>query len=64
MHRRPGKSNLQVSPLCLGTMMFGEQTGRDEAPIDSLVRPGHPSTAGYTDPAYPLGARVRGPISQ
>jgi aryl-alcohol dehydrogenase-like predicted oxidoreductase len=31
----------------------------DEALIDSLVRPGHPSTPGYTDPAYPLEPRVR-----
>ncbi|MBC7727162.1 MAG: aldo/keto reductase [Microbacteriaceae bacterium] len=25
----------------------------DEALVDSLVRPGHPSTPGYNDPAYP-----------
>ena len=31
----------------------------DEALVDSLVRPGHPSTPGYTDPAYPLEERVR-----
>jgi aryl-alcohol dehydrogenase-like predicted oxidoreductase len=29
----------------------------DEALVDSLVAPGHPSTPGYTDPAYPLEAR-------
>ena len=29
-------------------------TPEDEALVDSLVRPGHPSTAGFTDPAYPL----------
>ncbi len=29
----------------------------DEALVDSLVAPGHPSTAGFTDPAYPLEAR-------
>ena len=29
----------------------------DEALVDSLVPPGHPSTPGYTDPAYPLAAR-------
>ena len=29
----------------------------DEALVDSLVRPGHPSTPGYNDPAYPLEAR-------
>ena len=29
----------------------------DAALVDSLVRPGHPSTPGYNDPAYPLEAR-------
>jgi aryl-alcohol dehydrogenase-like predicted oxidoreductase len=29
----------------------------DEALVDSLVRPGHPSTPGYSDPAYPLNGR-------
>ncbi len=32
-------------------------TAEDEALVDSLVRPGHPSTPGYTDPAYPLNGR-------
>lgn len=35
-------------------------TPEDEALVDSLVRPGHPSTPGYTDPAYPLNGRVLG----
>ncbi len=30
-YRRLGRSNLLVSELCLGTMMFGDQTGEDEA---------------------------------
>ena len=30
----------------------------DEALVDSLVRPGHPSTPGYNDPAYPMRGRV------
>lgn len=30
----------------------------DEALVDSLVPPGHPSTPGYTDPAYPLNGRL------
>jgi len=34
----------------------------DEALVDSLVRPGHPSTPGYSDPAYPLNARTRGEV--
>jgi len=29
----------------------------DEALVDSLVRPGHPSTPGYNDPNYPLTGR-------
>ena len=30
-YRNLGKSPLKVSNLCLGTMMFGDQTGREEA---------------------------------
>ena len=30
-YRRLGSSNLKVSALCLGTMMFGKQTPMDEA---------------------------------
>jgi aryl-alcohol dehydrogenase (NADP+) len=30
----------------------------DEALVDSLVKPGHPSTPGYNDPAYPFYGRV------
>lgn len=33
-------------------------TAEDEALIDSLVPPGHPSTPGYSDPAYPIAGRV------
>ncbi len=33
-------------------------TPEDEALVDGLVVPGHPSTPGYTDPAYPLEGRV------
>jgi len=32
----------------------------DEALVDSLVAPGHPSTPGFTDPAYPLVGRLVG----
>ena len=35
-------------------------TMEDEALVDSLVKPGHSSTHGYTDPMYPLNGRVRG----
>ena len=34
-----------------------EITPEDEAFVDSLVSPGHPSTPGYNDPAYPWGKR-------
>ena len=34
-------------------------TVEDEALVDSLVKPGHPSTPGYTDPAYPINGRVQ-----
>ena len=32
-------------------------TAEDEALVDSFVAPGHPSTPGFTDPAYPLNPR-------
>ena len=35
-----------------------EVTREDEALVDSFVRPGHPSTPGYNDPAYPLEPRT------
>jgi len=35
--------------------VFGAE---DEALIDGMVSPGHPSTPGYNDPAYPLEGRV------
>ena len=33
-------------------------TPEDEALVDSLVAPGHPSTPGYSDPSYPLNRRT------
>jgi aryl-alcohol dehydrogenase-like predicted oxidoreductase len=33
-------------------------TAEDEALVDSLVPPGHPSTPGFTDPQYPVTGRV------
>lgn len=68
--RNLGHSGLRVSPICLGTMMFGyrsdEATARrivDRARdagiyfIDTLVPIGHPSTPGYSDPSYPITGR-------
>lgn len=34
-------------------------TAEDEDVVDALVAPGHASTPGYTDPAYPLEGRPR-----
>jgi aryl-alcohol dehydrogenase (NADP+) len=36
-------------------------TAEDEALVDRLVAPGHPSTPGYNDPAYPLEGRAPRP---
>jgi aryl-alcohol dehydrogenase-like predicted oxidoreductase len=33
-------------------------TAEDEALFDRLVPPGHPSTPGYTDPAFPVTGRI------
>ena len=33
-------------------------TAEDEALVDSLVKPGHPSTPGYNDPQYPFYGRL------
>ena len=38
-------------------------SAEDEALVDSLVRPGHPSTPGYSDPAYPIHGRKTKPIT-
>lgn len=55
-YRRLGKSNLQVSALCLGTMMFGDQTGRDEA--SAIVADAHARGVNFIDTAdvYTKGA--------
>lgn len=37
--------------------LTAQLTPEDEAFVDSLVPPGHASTAGYTDPAYPIEGR-------
>jgi aryl-alcohol dehydrogenase-like predicted oxidoreductase len=57
MQYRPlGRSNLQVSVLCLGTMMFGDQTNIDEA--RSIVDDAHERGVNYIDTAdvYTKGA--------
>ena len=48
-YRQLGKSNLQVSALCLGTMMFGDQTGREEA--QAIVADAASNGVNYIDTA-------------
>jgi aryl-alcohol dehydrogenase-like predicted oxidoreductase len=61
-------ANSAVSAVIAGPRTFEQWTGylgaldvtidaADEALVDALVAPGHPSTPGYTDPAYPLAGR-------
>ncbi|MBD3759283.1 aldo/keto reductase [Rhizorhabdus sp.] len=40
-----------------GRALTVELTSEDEAFVDSLVSPGHGSTAGFTDPSYPVEGR-------
>jgi aryl-alcohol dehydrogenase-like predicted oxidoreductase len=40
------------------TAMRARLGPEEEAFVDALVRPGHASTPGYTDPAYPVEGRV------
>lgn len=57
MHYRPlGNSNLQVSALCLGTMMFGDQTAAPEA--TAIVADAHAHGVNFIDTAdvYTKGA--------
>ncbi len=55
-YRQLGSSNLKVSALCLGTMMFGDQTARDEA--GAIVADAAASGVNYIDTAdvYTKGA--------
>jgi aryl-alcohol dehydrogenase-like predicted oxidoreductase len=62
-------SNRIVTSLIAGPRTFEQWTDyltalgktldvEDEALVDSLVTPGHPSTPGYNDPAYPFYGRI------
>ena len=55
-YRKLGKSNLKVSTLCLGTMMFGDQTDHDEA--ERIVVHAHEHGVNFIDTAdvYTKGA--------
>ena len=55
-YRNLGRSNLKVSALCLGTMMFGDQTGLPEA--ERIVAHAHAQGVNFIDTAdvYSAGA--------
>ena len=55
-YRNLGSSNLKVSTLCLGTMMFGDQTGASEAA--RIVADAHDRGVNFVDTAdvYTAGA--------
>src|SRR5690554_3390655 len=55
-YRRLGTSNLRVSPLCLGTMMFGDQTELPDA--KNIVASAHDRGINFIDTAdvYTKGA--------
>jgi aryl-alcohol dehydrogenase-like predicted oxidoreductase len=55
-YRQLGKSNLKVSALCLGTMMFGDQT--DAAEAARIVAHAHAQGVNFIDTAdvYTRGA--------
>lgn len=56
LYRSLGNSNLKVSALCLGTMMFGDQTGREKAA--AIVADAHAHGVNFIDTAdvYTKGA--------
>jgi aryl-alcohol dehydrogenase-like predicted oxidoreductase len=65
-------ANLNVSSVIAGPRTLAQMedyyramevriSAEDEALVDSMVHPGHPSTAGYNDPGYPtFGRRAAG----
>ncbi len=62
-------ANRAITSVIAGPRTFGhweayltsvrtQLDARDEADVDELVAPGHPSTPGYNDPAYPVEGRI------
>ena len=51
-----GPRTLEQWTSYLGALDY-KWTAQDEALANSLVQPGHPSTPGFTDPAYPVEGR-------
>lgn len=58
-YRRLGRSGLWVSPICLGTMMFGDRTGADES--ERIVDSARDAGINFIDTAdvYKTGASER-----
>ena len=54
-HRNLGRSGLRVSPICLGTMMFGGQT--DEATSKRIVDRARDAGINFIDTADVKAAR-------
>jgi aryl-alcohol dehydrogenase (NADP+) len=53
-----GPRTLEQWEEYLGALKY-RWTAEDEAFVDGLVSPGHPSTPGYSDPMYPFYGRTR-----
>src|SRR6185503_6581566 len=53
-------ANRIVSSVIAGPRTLAQWRDYDEALVDSLVHPGHPSTPGYSDPQYPIHGRRLG----
>jgi aryl-alcohol dehydrogenase (NADP+) len=53
-----GPRTLEQWEEYLGALNY-KWTAEDEALVDALVAPGHPSTPGYSDPMYPFFGRTR-----
>ena len=52
----PARARFEQWTSYLGALDY-KWTAEDEALADSLVTPGHPSTPGFNDPAYPVEGR-------
>ncbi len=67
MYANPIVSSVIAGPRTLGhwqdyvSALGAPWSAEDEALVDSLVPPGHPSTPGYSDPQYPFFGRTRRP---
>lgn len=57
----PGPRTLEQWEEYLGALRY-RLDAEDEAFVDELVTPGHPSTPGYNDPLYPLTGRIARPL--